>query len=168
MKGKNQYSIALYNNNEIHTKTFPFKSLTSKYKILSLPFIRGIINLFEMLIIGYKSLSYSTEFSFENEINKSNNKEDSNTFTIFMLLSLIFSFIFAIALFKLAPLGIATIINNFFPLSSIMFNIVDGIVKITIFVLYILIIGQFQDIKDVFRYHGAEHKTINCFEQKKE
>ena len=89
MKGKNTYSVSLYNNNEVHTKSFPFKSLTQKVKFLGLPFIRGIIMLFEMLIIGYKSLSYSSEFEYTKET-----EDESSAFGIMMIISLIFSLFF--------------------------------------------------------------------------
>jgi len=190
MKGKDYYAISLYNNTEINTKLFPFKSITSKYKILGLPFIRGIVNLFEMLILGYKSLSYSTEFSYTSDQEKENKREKKREekqiknikttetkktteeethdyFGIAMIISLFFSFIFALVLFKILPLATAKLIDNYYPLSSIWFNVIDGIVKLFIFVTYIFLIGKFSDIKDVFKYHGAEHKAINCFEQKK-
>lgn len=163
MKGKNTYSISLYNNNEVHTKSFPFKSLTQKVKFLGLPFIRGIIMLFEMLIIGYKSLSYSSEFEYTKET-----EDESSAFGIMMIISLIFSLFFAIFLFKLLPLSAATWIDSIFNLSSVWFNLLDGGIKLLIFISYVYFIGLLPEIKDVFRYHGAEHKTINCFESGKE
>ncbi|MDD3175921.1 MAG: DUF1385 domain-containing protein, partial [Candidatus Nanoarchaeia archaeon] len=164
MKGKKSYAISTYHQNQIKTKVFPFKSLT-RYKLLNLPFIRGIINLVEMLILGYKALSYSSEESYTSEIQEED--QTSNAFGIAMIFSLFLSLILAVSLFKILPLFVATTINNYFPLSSIWFNLVDGITKLGIFIGYVYIIGRFEDIKDVFRYHGAEHKTINCYEAQK-
>lgn len=173
MKGKSHYSISTIQNNRIKTRLFPYHSLTKKYKPLGIPFVRGIILLFEMLIIGYKSLMYATEIAYdeiEEKENKSDKKKSSSSdtvFTITMFFSLILSLVFAIGLFKLLPLGIAKLADHYFNFSSIVFNLIDGIVKLSIFVAYLTIIGMLSDIKDVFRFHGAEHKTINCYEQKR-
>jgi uncharacterized protein YqhQ len=174
MKGKNNYTISLIHNNVVQTKTFPFTSITQKKNFLGLPFIRGMILLVEMMILGYKSLAYSTDIAMEyvdeDENSKSKQKEEKTSYmsTIITISSLILSLIFAVFLFKFLPLFTATQINNYYELSGIMFNIVDGIVKLFIFLTYIIIIGQLSDIKEVFKYHGAEHKAINCYEQEKE
>lgn len=120
-----------------------------------IPFIRGLVNLYVMLSIGYKSLNFSASVFSEEE-------ESGNGF--WMAIGLVFSLILAIFLFKFIPLGTASLFQGWFPLGNIWFNIIDGFVKILIFVLYVYFISLFKDIRRVFEYHGAEHKTVACYE----
>lgn len=119
------------------------------------PFVRGIVNLFFMLSIGYKSLEFSASvFS----------KEEKKSSGFWLIASFVIAVIFAILLFKFIPLSIASFSAKLFSLNNFCFNLVDGIIKILIFVLYVYLISLFPDIKRVFEYHGAEHKTVACYE----
>lgn len=162
MKGKNHYSVSVNTTKGIHTKTFSYTNYPKKYKLLGLPFIRGIVGFAEVMVIGYKSLSHSADVVMEDETGESS--KDSGAISLMMIGAIIVSIIFAIFLFKFLPLGAATLLDNLFGLPSILFNIVDGVVKLIIFVAYIYFIGRMNDIKDLFRYHGGEHKTINAYE----
>lgn len=135
-------------------------SLTKKYKHLNIPIIRGLIILFETLIIGLKALNFSANIAIEEE----NKKEKLSNFSIALMI--IFSVIFALILFKLIPLGIAQFIANLKPdfENRYLFNLLEGITKIIILILYIYIISLMPDIKRVFQYHGAEHKVVNAYE----
>ncbi|MBI5871926.1 DUF1385 domain-containing protein [archaeon] len=128
------------------------KSLTSK-RLFGLPFIRGTIILIEMLIIGAKALSCST---FE----KTNEKV--NTLEIFA--SLMLALIFGLIIFKIVPFLLALV---FAASSSIIFAVIEGIIKLLIILAYLILISKLRDIKEVFEYHGAEHKIVNCYESKK-
>jgi uncharacterized protein YqhQ len=177
MKGKQNYTVSVNTSKGMNTKTFPFTSWTKKYKLIGLPFIRGVIILIEVMGIGYKSLSHSADVVMEDEtgvrskklIGTSDDKSSntSGSITLLMIGAIILSMLFAIFLFKFLPLLVATLIDKAIPLQSFLFNIVDGLVKIAIFVAYLYFIGKMKDIKELFRYHGGEHKVINCYEGKK-
>ncbi len=164
MKGRNHYSISVNTSKGINTKTFKYTNWPKKYKLFSLPIIRGIVGFVEVIGIGYKSVNHSANIVLEDETGESS--ETSSALGFMMIATLFVSFLIAIFLFKFLPLGTATLINNLIPIPSILFNIIDGVVKIIIFVSYIYFIGRTPDIKELFRYHGGEHKTINCYENK--
>lgn len=199
MKGLKSYSISVNTRKGIKTKLIPFKSYTQRYKLFSLPFIRGVVILVEMMVVGYKTINYSAEVAIGNEeeqkddeeqqkkedaltnkksSNKNSSKKslttttskkssDSELSSWMLVLTLVFSLVLAIFLFKFLPLGIVTLLGKIITLKTVVFNLLDGIIKASIFVLYIFLIGQYKDVKELFRYHGAEHKTINCFESGK-
>lgn len=129
--------------------------LRQKKKWLTYPFIRGIANLFEIMIIGIKALFWSADQQLETH-EKITTKE--------LVFTLITTILFSLALFVGLPY-ILTIFAGFSEESRpILFNIVDGIIKLGIFFAYLLIISQMKDVKRVFEYHGAEHKAIYCKE----
>lgn len=129
-----------------------------KFKEINIPLIRGIINLFIILYIGIKSLNYSA--------NESLGKEEKISFWE-ITLSIILASIFAIVLFKFVPLLFVYWLDKLFHMNNILFNIVDGLIKVCIFVFYVYIISVMKDVYRVFQYHGAEHKAVACYEQGK-
>lgn len=165
MKGPHHYAVSVRTSKGIVTKLTPHTSLTQKYKILGLPFIRGIVTLIDMMIIGYKSIYYSADLVMEDE--EEEEKTKSSTTTWALVGTMLFSLVFAIFLFKFLPLGAARLVDNAFNVSSFVFNLTDGLVKAGIFLLYLYLVGRSKDMQELFRYHGAEHKTINCYEQGK-
>ncbi len=130
--------------------------LKEKSKFFKLPFIRGVVNLVEMLIVGIKALTWSA-----NQVEETDEQLSSKEifWTIFV------SFFFAILLFVALPFYLTKIV---IPDTGFLFNFIDGIVRIVIFILYIYIISFMDDVKLLFQYHGAEHKAIHCYENKKE
>ncbi|MFH1456289.1 MAG: DUF1385 domain-containing protein [archaeon] len=142
-----------------------FKSLTKK-PVLKWPFIRGIVNLIEMLVIGIKSLNYSTDIAMDEE--GTGKHEKLSWFHI--LITIVLSLGLALVLFKFVPLLITQLLNNNVSLfeNRYIFNITEGLLKIMILVLYIYVISYFADIKRTFMYHGAEHKAVHCYESGKE
>lgn len=154
MKYKNKIAIAVRNDKgKIITKKEKIK-----FKENHLPFIRGITNLFLILYIGIKSLNYSANVSL--------GKEDKISFwEIFG--SLAFAVIFAIILFKLLPLFLTSTVDKYIKINNIVFNIIEGIIKVGIFVLYVYLISLMKDVHRVFEYHGAEHKAVACYETNK-
>ena len=155
MRSPNYYSIAVRKKDKIKVK---HKSIPKPKKIFKLPLIRGIYNLVDMLKIGFKALNYSADEAVGKQ-------EKVKTYE--MVLVTILTVVFALAIFKFIPLLTARFFERTFTTVAqnyLLFNVIDGISKILIFILYIVIISSMKDIKDVFRYHGAEHKTVNCYE----
>ena len=123
---------------------------------LRAPFVRGVVNLAQMLYLGIKELTWSANQQSEEEEDKLSSKEIF--WVIFVSLGL------AVLLFIVAPFFLTTLLTSN---KSYVFNIIDGALRVVIFVVYILVISKFSDVKVLFQYHGAEHKTINCYEDGK-
>lgn len=128
--------------------------------VLKIPFLRGIVKLFKTLLVGLRELNWSAS--------KALGKEESvGGFGFF--LAIILSILFALAFFKLLPLAIAQFFSSSFDFvknNYIIFNVIDGLLKILIFILYILLISTLKDAKILFQYHGAEHKVVHMYEHK--
>ncbi len=160
MRSPNYYSVSVRKDNG-KIKTINRKIGKPK-KIFKIPFVRGIYNLIDMLKIGLKSLNYSAEEAVGKE-------EKPKTYQLVLIT--IITFILALGIFKYLPLLMARFFERSFVFveqNYILFNVIDGVSKIVLFVLYILVISSMKDIKEVFRYHGAEHKAVNCYESGKE
>ncbi|MCZ9840075.1 DUF1385 domain-containing protein [Brachyspira hyodysenteriae] len=138
----------------------------NKNKLSKMPFIRGIVNFVDMMKLGYKTLVFSANTAgIEEENNKKDNKPKSEkSDSIAMTLSMLVSLAFAVGLFIALPYFITTLIGIDEKSNFVVFNLVRGCVKLSIFVLYLLIISFFKDIKRVFEYHGAEHMVVNAYE----
>jgi uncharacterized protein YqhQ len=119
------------------------------------PLIRGIVILIETMVLGYRSLFYSANIAMEEE-----QEEVSNRAIWGMVASAI---VLVVALFFLAPLFLTKLANPLIP-NSLVFNIVEGVIRLAIFIAYLKIISLLPDIRRVFSYHGAEHKTVNAYE----
>ncbi|MFC1917601.1 DUF1385 domain-containing protein [Chloroflexota bacterium] len=119
------------------------------------PLLRGIIVLIEAMFLGIRSLLYSANVSLEEEEEELSKKS--------MWLMVFFALVLAVGLFFLAPLFLTRMANPLFP-NSLIFHIVEGIVRLSFFVAYLWVISLLPDIKRVFTYHGAEHMTINAYE----
>jgi len=138
------------NNKKIITKKSKFKK---KPDFLKLFFIRGIFNLINMLVIGMKSLMWSAEQVAEEEDEKIGKTELGFT--------LLFSIAIAVGLFILLPYFLSAI---FIDTRGVYFNLVDGILRMIVFLGYVIAISLMNDVRRVFEYHGAEHKAVNCYE----
>lgn len=173
MKNKDSYSVAVRKpDNEIAVDIKSCNNLSEKYKILKVPFIRGVFNFVDSLVIGIKTLTYSAEF-YEDEPEPKEKAVDKVTKKVFkeksegfiMGLTVLFSVLFSVFLFIVLPYGISELLKNFMNIrSNSVLAIVEGIIRIMIFVLYIFLISRMKDIQRTFMYHGAEHKCINCIE----
>lgn len=168
MKNKEKYAVAVRKpDKEIELMVDEYKSLSDGKKILSLPFIRGIFNFVDSMILGIKTLMYSSQFYEEEE--ETEKKSESKAEDIIMGLTVLFSVIFSVALFIVLPYFISEFLKNSLHISSnTVLSVVEGIVRIAIFVLYIALISMMKDIKRTYMYHGAEHKCINCIEDGRE
>ena len=138
-------------DDEVLTKTVKIESLTEKYRPLKLPFLRGIVALFETLYLGIKSLYFSANATLEEE-EKLNPKEIAFAFILALALSIL--------LFSVTPYFLTTFLN----LRGAVFNVVEGIVRLGILLLYLTSISLVGEFRRVFQYHGAEHTAINAYE----
>ena len=117
------------------------------------PFVRGIIVLIEALVLGTKALFYSANVSLE--------EEGEEVSGVMVWLMVIVALVLGVALFFIAPLFLTKLLNID---SALLFNLVDGLIRVAIFIAYLKVISLVPDIKRVFAYHGAEHKTVNAYE----
>lgn len=152
MRSEDKIATAVRRKGKIIYKTQNFHSITEKNKLLKLPIIRGVVFLIEMLIIGMKTLTWSANQQGEEKLT---NKELFFTFFTSILLT--------IGIFIVAPYYITKIFQKDV---NLIFNLIDGGFRFGAFVGYLLIIRLMKDIKRIFQYHGAEHKTVNCHEKK--
>lgn len=137
--------------------------LSARFNIFKKPFLRGVIVLIETMANGVVSLNYSVSVSENKDLDVKNKGVNLATF-----LSIAVSFVFGIGLFVLLPHGLTALIEKLshstWDLNSLSFHAVDGAIKAFIFILYIYLISFLPDVKRVFQYHGAEHKSISTFE----
>jgi len=138
-------------NDEILTKTEEIKSISEKYRVLRLPFLRGILALFETLYLGIKGIYFSANVTLEEE-EKLNPKEIA--LAVFAALAL------AILLFSVLPF----FLTNLLGFGGVVFNVVESLVRLGILLLYLVSISLVGEFRRVFQYHGAEHTAINTYE----
>lgn len=164
MRVPGSYAIAVRNpQGEIITRQWDFISILEKHRILKWPVIRGAISLFESMKMGIGTLNESAEIAFEEEVRESSSFKDKLMTTLSTLLALAIG----LGLFFVTPIFVA---GKLFGLSetAFLFNIVSGLVRITLFLLYLWGISFMKDVKRLFQYHGAEHKTVYTFEAGKD
>ncbi len=176
MRGPKKIAIAVRTpSGEIEIDKKPVQSLTKRYKILKIPVLRGIIAFFESMIVGVKSLMFSAKFfdleaeeeipsKFERLLDKIFGDKIQEALIYF---SVIIAVAFGVGLFIMLPAVLAGFVNRFIA-HGILATIIEGILRISIFVLYIVLISRMKDIQRVFEYHGAEHKSIFCYESGEE
>jgi uncharacterized protein YqhQ len=142
-------------NDEILTKTEEIHSLSEKSRILKVPFVRGILALFETLYIGVKGIYFSANAAFgdeEEEVNFSS-KEIAVVVAVALVLSVL--------LFSVTPFFLTSLLNLG---GGVVFNIVEGVVRLSFLLVYLAAVSRIGDFKRVFQYHGAEHAAINAYE----
>ena len=124
-------------------------------KLRQLPFLRGVIVLLEAMVLGVQALMSSADVALEEEA------EEISPWVMWGMVG--FSLVVSVAIFFLMPLFLTRIFDQWLE-SAILFNIVEGIIRLALFVVYLKLIGRMPDIRRVFAYHGAEHQTINAYE----
>jgi len=142
-------------NGEMLTNVEEIKPLSDKHKVLGLPFIRGIVALFETLYLGIKSLWFSANASLEEE-------EELSPKEIVLAFGLALAL--AIFLFSILPF----LLTSFLNLGGVVFNVVEGVIRLAILLLYLASMAFVGEFRRVFQYHGAEHTAINAYEAKVE
>src|SRR3954467_10602791 len=140
---------------DIQIRTEPLVSWTKKHRAYRLPIIRGVVALAESLVIGFKSLGISANAQVPEEEGEISGGMWAGTIVV--------ALVFAIGLFFVIPVGLTSLIKDQLD-SSFLFWLVEGVVRTTIFLGYLLLLSRLRDLRRVFEYHGAEHKTISCYE----
>ena len=143
---------------EIEVTSEPLVSWAKRHRILRLPVIRGVVALAESLKIGFRALAISANAQLAEEDEE---PEAIGGFT--WGLTIVFSLVLAIGLFFVVPVGATSLIKDQLG-SPVLFWLVEGVLRTAIFIGYIAAISRLPDLRRVFEYHGAEHKTISCFE----
>ena len=171
MRNKDKYSIAVRKpDNEIEVTVRENKVLTEKHKWMSYPVIRGVVSFIDSLITGISTINYSASFYDDpdeqkktkaDEIGKSIFKDKFES--VLMALTVIVSVFLAVGLFMLLPYYVSRLVKGYVA-SKTLLNLIEGLVRVAIFILYLVLISLMKDIKRTFMYHGAEHKCINCIE----
>lgn len=171
MRNKGRYSVAVRKpDGEIEIDIKDYENKAEKYKILGLPIIRGIFNFIDSLVIGMSTLTYSASFYEDpaaqtptamDKVAKSIFKDKLDT--IVMTATMIFSIVISVALFMMLPYFVSRFFERYIESQTIL-NIIEGVVRLLIFIIYVVVISKLEDIKRVYMYHGAEHKCINCIE----
>jgi len=167
MRGPDQYAVAVRKpDGDIVVRREKFKFLGEKFKIFKIPILRGAVTLIETLFIGYKSLTYSAEMAMDEE--KASDREMRASAPVWSTVSLVGTVVFALALgmfiFFYVPLILTDLVGV---KGGVAFNLVDGIFRVSIFLVYVLLISLWGEFKRVLQYHGAEHKTIYVYEDKR-
>ena len=174
MKNMENYAVAVRKpNHEIEVKKGAFVSFTERYPVLKLPIIRGVVAFGESLYIGMKTLTDSAEF-IEEEPGEPGKVETFLTKvfgdkleSVIMGATMALSVILAVGIFMIFPFFLTHLMRSFIPSYSIR-TLIEGVIRVLIFFLYLILITKMEEINRVFMYHGAEHKTINCLEHGEE
>jgi len=142
-------------NDEILTRVEEIKSVSERYRILRLPFLRGIVALIETLYLGIKALYFSANASLKEE-EKLNPKE--------IVLAVVLALALVIFLFSILPFFLTIFLN----LRGVVFNVIEGVIRLSILLLYLASIAMVGEFRRIFQYHGAEHTAINAYEARVE
>ncbi len=171
MKNKDDYAVAVRKpDGQIEVKTDRYVSMTEKVKFFSLPFIRGVFSFADSMILGMRALTFSTSF-FEDDEDSSPSKFELWLDKVFgeklekvlMAVVMAFSVVVAVGIFMILPLALSSLLRPWITSDTLM-AFLEGVLRLAIFILYIKLVSNMEDIRRTFMYHGAEHKCINCIE----
>lgn len=176
MKSGNTVAVSVRREDgSISSDVSTFESSRKKHKILNIPIIRGVVNFIEMLSLSMKTLTKSAELSgIDEDLEESKfekwlrEKFGKSVLNVVMGIGLFLGLLLAIALFFLAPNFLAAQLNKLIPFDPIWQGLFAGIIKILLFILYLYLVSLMKDIRRTFEYHGAEHKSIFCYEKGEE
>ena len=174
MKNKNQYSVAVRKpDGEIEVHTSVHEGIAGNRGWAKLPLVRGVVNFIDSLMLGMETLTFSASFYEEEE-------QEPGTFEKFLLkvfgekaekvvmgCTVAFSILMAVAIFMILPYFISGFFRKYI-VDNTLLAIIEGVIRLSIFVVYVILISAMEDIKRVYMYHGAEHKCINCIERGRE
>ena len=171
MKNKSDYATAVRRpDGEIEIQKGEYVSITEKVKLCSMPFVRGVFSFADSMVLGMRTLSFSAGFFEDDEDSEPGRLElwldkvfGEKVEKALMAFVMVFSVVMAIGIFMVLPLLIANVFRRFIS-SAMVMAMLEGCIRIGIFVTYIKLISRMEDIRRTFMYHGAEHKCINCIE----
>ena len=185
MKNQEKYAVAVRKpDQEIVVETSTYEGLIKNKKIRNMPILRGVFSFIESLVLGMKTLTFSASFFEEEEEEKSGSrkaekragakkpapteeeqkKKEKRQENVLMGGTVAISIVLAVAIFMVLPYYISVFFQRFIT-SQTLLALLDGVIRLTIFIGYVAAISLMPDIKRVYMYHGAEHKCINCIEQ---
>src|SRR3954454_6608771 len=164
MRGISTWAVAVRKPSEeglgeIEVQSEPLVSLAKRHRLLRLPVVRGVVALAESLNIGFKALGISANAQVPEEEGEEKKDIGGGAWAGTVL----FAVLFAIGLFFLLPAGLTSIFRDDIP-NGFVFVVIEKLIRITIFLAYLWLISRMKDLQRVFEYHGAEHKTISCYE----
>ncbi len=174
MRAPHSYCVAVRKpDGEIVTEQMPLARMSEKYPIFKYPIFRGVGTLGQAMTLGLKALRFSANASLADakpgEAQAAEKAKPKELSSWALTLNLIFSLAFFIFLYKFVPLFLVTKLQTAWPAlhGRIAFNAVDGLIRMTIFIVFLLLVSRMKDIRRVFEYHGAEHKVVFNFESGK-
>ena len=174
MKNKDRHAVAVRKpDNEIEVVVKECSSPAEKHRFLGWPVIRGVVNFIDSLVIGMSTLSYSASFYEDDEPDddaetkgkkkQKTREQEAKEEKAMMTFTVILSIVMAVAVFMIAPYYVSRLFALFVKNDTAVI-IIEGIVRLVFFIIYVKLISLMNDIKRVYMYHGAEHKCINCIE----
>lgn len=171
MKNKDQYAVAVRKpDGEIEVEVDVYRGVMHDSKITKIPFVRGIFNFIDSLLLGTKTLNYSASFYEDEDAEETKTDKfldklfGGNAEKVLMGFTTVFSVVLAVAIFIVLPYFLSSLLQDYVRNASLM-ALIEGAMRIVIFLLYVVGISAMKDIQRVYQYHGAEHKCINCIEK---
>ena len=167
MKNKELYAVAVRKpDGEIEIDTEEYHGILHGSRFTKVPFIRGVFNFIDSFILGMRTLDYSASFyedkdAADTAADKMLGDKSRKTFSV---LTILISFVLAIGIFMVLPYYLSTLLERYVRNASLL-AIFEGLIRLLIFLIYIVAITAMKDIKRLYQYHGAEHKCINCIER---
>ena len=173
MKGPKYMAVAVRDaSGRIQVKRKPVQQLSKKYPFLGWPILRGVVNFIVMLVSGMKTLMESAEMAggeveepsaFEKKVAKALHMKPDD---VMMIFAVVLALVMAIGLFFMIPTALETLIKKAVH-SRVLVNLCGGVIRILVFLAYVLLVSRLKEIRRVFQYHGAEHKSVFCYENGK-
>lgn len=178
MKNQEKYAVAVRKpDNEIIVEVSEYNGLIHNKKIRNIPILRGVFSFIESLVLGMKTLTFSASFFEEEEDGQKKKeekiltkeeqehkeKQEKKKEDVMMGGTVVLSVVLAVAIFMILPYYLSTLFHRFIA-SQMLITLLEGVIRLAIFIGYVALISLMQDIKRVYMYHGAEHKCINCIE----
>lgn len=175
MRNGDDYAVAVRKaDGSIEIKEDKYIGLAKRLHLQKVPIIRGMFSFVDSLVLGMSCLTYSATFFEEeadddtkterqSEQDENKQKDTQKSDGVFMGVTVLFSIVIAIALFMILPFFLSSFFKKYVE-SSFVLALIEGLIRVSIFLAYIVAISRMKDIQRVFMYHGAEHKTINCIE----
>ncbi len=156
MRGVSTWAVGVRQpDGEIDVQSFPLVSWTKRHRAFRLPVIRGVVALVESLNIGFKALGMSANAQLP--------EDEEPISTAMWIGTVVVALLFAVGLFFVVPVGLTSLFKDQLG-SAFLFWLVEGVLRTAIFLGYIVVLARLRDLRRVFEFHGAEHKTISCFE----
>ena len=167
MKNKDRYAVAVRKpDQEIVVEVKDYIGIIKNEKVKNIPILRGVLNFIDSLVLGISTLTYSASFFEEEESNRKkqlDEKQKKKKENAEMGITVALSFVLAIAIFMILPYYLSLFFQKYIASPTVL-ALIEGVIRLVIFVVYILLISRMEDIQRTFMYHGAEHKCINCIE----